>query len=99
MPGITFFIGNGFDLNMGLETRYDQFCEYYIQQSPEDFLAQSMKRDTELWSDVEIALGKITEQVPDGEEDRFGESKDLLEIDLGDYLENIRNFPWNICKV
>lgn len=87
MPGITFFIGNGFDLNMGLETRYDQFCEYYIQHNPEDFLAQSMKRDIELWSDVEIALGKITEQVPDGEEDRFGESKDLLEIALGDYLE------------
>ena len=88
MPGITFFIGNGFDLNMGLETRYDQFCNYYIQQNPKDFLAQSMKKDTELWSDVEIALGKITEQVPNGEEDQFGESKDLLEITLGDYLEN-----------
>lgn len=85
MPGIIFFIGNGFDLNMGLETRYDQFCNYYIQQNPKDFLAQSMKKDTELWSDVEIALGKITEQ---GEEDQFGESKDLLEITLGDYLEN-----------
>lgn len=88
MPEITFFIGNGFDLNMGLETRYDQFCNYYIQQNPKDFLAQSMKKDTELWSDVEIALGKITEQVPNGEEDHFGESKDLLEISLGDYLEN-----------
>ena len=88
MPGITFFIGNGFDLNMGFETRYDQFCDYYIQQNSKDFLAQSMKKDTELWSDVEIALGKITEQVPNGEEDHFGESKDLLEITLGDYLEN-----------
>ena len=25
---ITFLIGNGFDLNLGIETRYNQFYEY-----------------------------------------------------------------------
>lgn len=88
MPGISFFIGNGFDLNLGLETRYDQFCKYYLQKNPEDFLAKTMKKDTQLWSNLELALGKVTEQVPDGQENCFGESKDLLEYSLAEYLEN-----------
>ena len=27
---IAYLIGNGFDLNLGLKTRYDDFYDYYI---------------------------------------------------------------------
>ena len=87
MPGITFLIGNGFDLNVGLKTRYAQFYEYYIKKYPNDFFSESMKRDIELWSDLEVALGKSTEQVPEGKENSFGDSIDLLEISLAEYLQ------------
>ena len=88
MPRIAFLIGNGFDLNIGLATRYDQFCKHYLKEHSEDFLAKSMKTDMKLWSDLELALGKVTEQVQAGYENCFGESKDLLELSLADYLEN-----------
>lgn len=75
MPRIAFLIGNGFDLNIGLATRYDQFCKHYLKEHSEDFLAKSMKTDMKLWSDLELALGKVTEQVQAGYENCFGESK------------------------
>ena len=53
MPRIAFLIGNGFDLNIGLATRYDQFCKHYLKEHSEDFLAKSMKTDMKLWSDLE----------------------------------------------
>lgn len=33
---ITYLIGNGFDLNIGLKCRYSDFYEYYIGQHPKD---------------------------------------------------------------
>jgi len=39
MSVVTFLIGNGFDLQLGLNTRYDQFVRWYIGQPPaENFL-------------------------------------------------------------
>lgn len=34
MSVVTFLIGNGFDLQLGLNTRYDQFVRWYIGQPP-----------------------------------------------------------------
>ena len=68
---ITFIIGNGFDLQLGLATRYDQFLEWYIKQSSEDkdiaefktFLKEN--EHSEWWTDAELAMGKyISEFLP-----------------------------------
>ena len=33
---ITFLIGNGFDINLDLKTRYTDFYQYYVRQSAEN---------------------------------------------------------------
>lgn len=65
----TFIIGNGFDLNLGLKTSYRDFYDYYLKQpssgnpSIERFkteLKSGLSKKIELWSDMELALGKYT---------------------------------------
>lgn len=87
MARITFFIGNGFDINVGLDTGYKDFYKYYITENPEDKLAQAINSDYEYWSDLEEGLGKYTAKVTPEEEDSFWESEDKLEQALADYLE------------
>lgn len=62
---VTYIIGNGFDLNLGLETGYQAFYNYYIKvpspNSQVKLLKDSIEQDGyELWSDLEIGLGKIS---------------------------------------
>ena len=62
---ITFLIGNGFDLNMGLNTRYSDFIEHYVQSPGTDpafvkKMKEYMKTNKELWSNAEMAFGKST---------------------------------------
>ena len=33
---ITFLMGNGFDVGLGLKTQYKDFYEYFIEKAPED---------------------------------------------------------------
>lgn len=87
MARITFFIGNGFDINVGLDTRYKDFYKYYIGENPEDKLAQAIKGDYDYWSDLEEGLGKYTANITAEEEDAFWESEDRLEQALAEYLE------------
>lgn len=67
---IVYLIGNGFDRNLGLKTSYQDFYQYYQQQpsSTEDILKikQLMKNEpSEFWSDLELALGRITTEFDD----------------------------------
>lgn len=36
MKNITFLIGNGFDINVGLDTRYSDFYKYHTDCYPDD---------------------------------------------------------------
>lgn len=59
---ITFFIGNGYDINIGLKTGYPDFLQWYVEQPSEDNLIADFKQiianGIEYWSDLEITLGK-----------------------------------------
>lgn len=62
---VTYIIGNGFDLNLGLKTGYQAFYDYYIEEpSPNahvELLKDTIKQEGyELWSDLEVGLGKIS---------------------------------------
>lgn len=62
---VTYIIGNGFDLNLGLNTRYQNFYDYYMKMpspnSQVELLKDTIKQDGyELWSDLEIGLGEIS---------------------------------------
>lgn len=87
MSRITFLIGNGFDINAGLDTRYSDFYQYYFDQYPEDMLAKTIRADYDFWSDLEIGLGKYAKEITESNEELFLDSKDLIENALADYLE------------
>ena len=69
---ITHIIGNGFDINQGIPTSYAHFYEYYLQLVPEanepEIVSQFrinmyndlLENKSELWSDMELALGAVT---------------------------------------
>lgn len=77
---ITHIIGNGFDINQGIPTSYVHFYEYYLQLVPNDdepeivnkfrinLYNALLEHRTELWSDMEIALGKVTEEYDSAED-------------------------------
>ncbi len=88
MKRITFFIGNGFDINVGLATKYKNFYKYYVFKYPDDMLAKSIGENYELWSDLESGLGNYTAKVEEEKEDEFWESEERLENALADYLQS-----------
>lgn len=69
---ITFLIGNGFDINLGLKTTYQAFYKYYVKRKSEnpliDELKKNIKGDYKTWADLELALGNYTQYLKDREE-------------------------------
>ena len=70
---IVYLIGNGFDLNLGMKTKYEHFYEYYLT-SPDDNnsfhvkkLKETIGEDRENWSDLEQALGNYLNQIKENE--------------------------------
>lgn len=64
---ITFLIGNGFDLNVGLETTYSAFLNEYTVVSEEDselikFFKTEILEDKDMWSNAEKAFGTATKK-------------------------------------
>lgn len=86
----TYIIGNGFDLNLGLRTSYTNFYDYYnsLKSSEKEikFLKDSINRDYQSWSDLELGLGEYTKELKTIE-DFEGIYEDITE-QLAIYLEN-----------
>ncbi|MBR3872777.1 MAG: bacteriophage abortive infection AbiH family protein [Clostridia bacterium] len=91
---ITFMIGNGFDLNLGLETAYRHFLKHYLSHTDGDsprvsYFKQKISQDWENWSDVELALGQITKDYTgDDAAIAFMECYDDIFDKLAEYLTN-----------
>lgn len=83
---ITFLIGNGFDLNLKLDTRYSDFYKYYVKNDPNDLLSKSIKKDYEMWSDLEVGLGEFLKDIDENQIEEFLDSKSTLEKMLSEYL-------------
>lgn len=98
---ITFFIGNGFDINLGLKTKYSDFLEYYLDietdnQNLLDF-KNNIKENISAWSDVELMLGKCTANFEDM--NTFVHCIRDFKLCLSKYLideQNRVNFNFNI---
>lgn len=90
---VTFMIGNGFDLNLGLETSYEKFIDEYRSNNLNDSdeiraFKERMEKDLKNWSDVELALGKCTKDFTgDKAGDAFFECYNDIYDKLADYLE------------
>lgn len=64
---ITFLIGNGFDINLGLDTRYTDFLKSYREIRNTDsellkYFKNEVLGEKELWANAEEAFGIITEK-------------------------------------
>ena len=63
---VTFLIGNGFDLNVGLDTRFRDVLQSYLKEESKDPRIVGFKKDIdqniENWSDFEKQMGVYTEK-------------------------------------
>ena len=86
---ILYIIGNGFDLNLGMRTRYSDFYKYYKSiKSPStliDVLKENISNDIENWSDLELELGRYTKNLNSIKE--FEEVYEDIGDNLGEYLK------------
>ena len=84
---ITFFIGNGFDINIGLNTQYKDFLPYFKKNASKDNMIKGWIAEEEhLWSDLERKLGIEMNRLSDADLNRFYEDKDELDDLLSEYL-------------
>ena len=78
---VVFLLGNGFDLQFGLKTKYESFYAYYSQRPStneliahlkyhiNDYLEGKKNRLPDVnWEDLEMALGKYTKELKSYEE-------------------------------
>ena len=86
---ITFLLGNGFDLQLGMETGYKSFLKWYVKQQTDDpDLAQFREflkdEKGEWWSDAEIAMGQYLGNFSDE--------------NIHVYFKNIRDFKLQLSE-
>lgn len=66
---VTFLIGNGFDINLGLRTKYTDFNKVYRKVQPQDneiikkFKGNIIEKNLPHWSDAELAFGEATSSI------------------------------------
>lgn len=69
---ILFLIGNGFDINIGMKTKYKDFYNYYLNQnSKSDIIIKikkEIKNDIDNWSDLELKLGEYLDRLKEEKE-------------------------------
>lgn len=86
---ITYLIGNGFDLNLGLETKYTDFIKVYKNQVMSDKKIEDFRwrvaANLALWSNAELAFGKCTKDFINVSE--FCDCHEDFCIELASYLE------------
>lgn len=83
---LTFFIGNGFDINMGLNTKYEQFYTYFIEHAKDNKIAAEIENKSQDWSDFELALGKYAGKLDKKEYKAFAKDKMEAEMLLAEYI-------------
>ena len=86
---VIFFLGNGFDLQLGMDTGYRSFLEWYTKLETEDrdigIFREYLKLQPGLWwSDAEIAMGEYLGNFSD----------DNISV----YFKNIRDFKLRLSE-
>ncbi|MFI1743355.1 AbiH family protein [Thalassobellus sediminis] len=86
---IVYIIGNGFDINLEIPTKYSEFYKYYIDVKSSNSLISNLKKDIEIdvnsWSDLELRFGKYCQHLKSYDE--FKIIYNDIQDKLGDYLE------------
>lgn len=93
---ITFLIGNGFDVGVGMKSRFRDFFPTYIAQSHNKSpdikqLATKINENYDTWADFEMALGKYTELFLPASWPTFISQMRDFENDFIEYLKEEEN--------
>lgn len=90
-----YLIGNGFDIKLGLKTKYSDFYEHYLKVKTNNLKIRGFKellleetQNTEKWSDLELELGLHMKELSLRED--FDELLDDIQDELAEYLVNIQ---------
>lgn len=88
---VTFLIGNGFDLGIGLKTTYLDFYNVYCKTTMEDSwgikrFKSELQDNYENWSDFEAAFGEYASNLYDSRQ--YLEMFEDFVIKFSDYLKN-----------
>ncbi len=97
---ITYILGNGFDIQIGLATKYKEFYRYYTKQPSDNHHVEQIKSNISSyqndkkkesdgninWGDLEIALGEYTAVIESATD--FEVILDDITNHLKDYLES-----------
>jgi hypothetical protein len=75
VKNILFLIGNGFDINLGLETKFSDVKKEYLEHDSNDPIINEFKEvlinDYENWSDFESAMGIYTKMFDLSNKDKY----------------------------
>lgn len=88
---ITFLIGNGFDIGVGMKSKFKDFFPVYILHSEqkEDEIKQlsiEIGNDFETWADFELQMGKYTEKFDPSERQKILDQFRDFEMEFMRYL-------------
>lgn len=100
---ITFLIGNGFDLSLGLKTSYSSFIKYYLDISNDDIkifnFKEKIQTNLKNWSDAEVAFGEYASLYKADELDDFMVCYNDFCSELKNYLEEqIQSLDFKSCE-
>lgn len=92
---ITYLIGNGFDLNLRLKTKYSHFYTHFLEENQKNIgtinLKKAIEKDVEDWSDFEKRFGKFTEEFEENSKGITEFNKTYIDVvnSLSSYLKGI----------
>lgn len=88
---VTFLIGNGFDLNLGVATAYSDFVKYYKGTAADAEVLRKFRQDINeneaRWSAAEIEMGQYTGTFEKGQGAAFSECHTDICSHLAAYLK------------
>lgn len=93
---LTYLVGNGADINLGMKSQYKQFYEYVEESKPNlvkaNILFKLIEKDKECWSYFEKMIGAISCYSKDDNE--LSQNLDLLDFNFSDEEKEkiIKNF-------
>jgi|TARA_B110000238_G_C16119937_1_gene436650 hypothetical protein len=91
---IVYLIGNGFDINLNLKTRYSDFYPVFEKQEFKskgtNLLKSKIKENTRDWSDFEKKFGEFTSE--------FGKNKDGFNETYKDVVISLSNYLLEVEK-
>ena len=91
---VTILVGNGFDLNLNLKTKYTDFINDYCKNADSDNdvikeFKSDIARDCKTWANAELAFGQYTANFSDDENgaENFCDCHDDFCVKLAAYLQ------------